>query len=60
MTVYCPVINGQIDGTSCLEIVLVAESIAKPSILPEEVLWNEEQRTKCFACKYHDDVDDYE
>lgn len=56
-TVYCPVINGQIDGTSCLEIVLVADREAKPSILPESVIWNEEQCEKCLACKYHADVE---
>ena len=36
-TVYCPVINGQIDGSSCFEIVLVADREAKPSILPQSI-----------------------
>lgn len=57
-TVFCPVINGQIDGTSCLEIVLVADREANPSILPEGVIWNEEQREKCLTCKYHADVEE--
>ena len=56
-TVYCPVIDGQIDGTSCLEIVLVADREAKPTILPKGVIWNEEQRNKCLACKYHADIE---
>lgn len=33
-TVFCPVINRQIDGATCLVIVLVADREAKPSILP--------------------------
>ena len=56
-TVYCPVINGQIDGTSCLEIVLVADREINQSILPQSIEWNEEQRNKCLACKYHADVE---
>ncbi len=56
-TVYCPVINGQIDGTTCLEIVLVADKEAKPTILPKGVVWNDEQCKKCLACKYHDDTE---
>lgn len=56
-TVFCPVINKQIDGTTCLEIVLVADKEANPSILPKDVKRNEEQRRKCLTCKYHDDID---
>ena len=36
-TVFCPVINRQIDGATCLVIVLVADREAKPSILPSGV-----------------------
>ncbi len=56
-TVYCPVINDQIDGTSCLEIVLVADKEAKSTILPDGIEWNEEQRKKCLKCPYHDDIE---
>lgn len=56
-TVYCPVTDGQVDGTSCLEICIVADREAKPTILPENIVWNEEQRQKCLACKYHADLD---
>lgn len=59
-TVCCPVMNKQIDGTTCLEIVLVADREAKPSILPQELEWNEEQRHKCLSCPYHADLDDEE
>ena len=55
-TVFCPVINEQIDGTTCLDIVLVADKEAKTSILPNWVKWNEEQRKKCLTCKYHSDM----
>lgn len=56
-TVFCPVMNRQVDGTTCLEIVLVTDREAKPTILPEGLEWNEEQRQKCLACKYHDDIE---
>lgn len=52
-TVYCPVIQGQIDGTSCYEITLVADKWIKPSVLPQSIEWNEELRKICNACKYH-------
>lgn len=52
-TVFCPVIEGFIDGASCLDIVLVADREAKPTILPKGVKWDDEQRKKCLACKYH-------
>jgi hypothetical protein len=57
-TVFCPVINGQIDGTTCLDIVLVADREAKPTILPKGVEWSEEQCKKCLACKYHADIEE--
>lgn len=57
-TVFCPVIDGQIDGTTCLEIVLVADKEAKPTILPKGIEWNEEQCKKCLACKYHADIEE--
>lgn len=56
-TVYCPVTDGQVDGTTCLEICIVADREAKPTILPENIIWNEEQCQKCLACKYHADLD---
>lgn len=56
-TIYCPVKDGQVDGTTCLDIVLVADKEAKPSILPCGLKWDEEQRKKCLTCKYHTDVD---
>ncbi len=54
-TVYCPVIDGQIDGSACLEIVLVADKEAKPGILPPSIIWNDELCQKCKSCKYHAD-----
>ena len=59
-TVYCPVIKGQVDGTTCLEIVSVSERIAKPTLLPDGVEWNEEMREMCFHCKWHDDLGENE
>ena len=55
-TVYCPVVKGYVNGTTCLEIVIVADREAKPSILPESIKWTEEMREICKACKYHDDI----
>ena len=56
-TVYCPVLNRRVDGTTCLEIVLVADREAKPTILPPHTEWNEKQREKCLHCEYHDDIE---
>ena len=39
-TVYCPVLDRQVDGNTCLEIVLVADREAKTSILPQGLEWN--------------------
>lgn len=55
-TVFCPVINGQIDGATCLEIVLVADKEANPTILPDGIKWDEKKCKKCLACKYHANV----
>ena len=56
-TVFCPVRNEQVDGTTCLEICIVADREAKPTILPEGTEWNEEQRQKCLNCKWHSDIE---
>nr|DAI01976.1 MAG TPA: RING finger and CHY zinc-binding protein, Metal-binding, Nucleus, Zinc-finger [Caudoviricetes sp.] len=56
-TVYCPVLNRQVDGTTCLEIVLVTDREIKASTLPKEIEWSEEVRAKCLSCPYHDDLD---
>ncbi|MCI8387035.1 MAG: hypothetical protein HFE63_01030 [Clostridiales bacterium] len=55
-TVYCPVIDDQINGSDCILIVDVAEHLIKPSALSDRVVWNEEQRQKCLKCQYHDDL----
>ena len=63
-TVFCPVLNGQINGDDCLEICEVADRMIKPfvlydtpAVLPEGVLWNEILRRKCLTCPYHNDLD---
>ena len=55
-TVYCPVIEGQINGTLCLEITGVADREINQRILPKHIIWNEKKREICKACKYHDDI----
>lgn len=58
-TVYCPVIDGQIDGTTCMEIVDVVDGLINERILDdiEEVaVWNDEQKQKCLNCPYHADI----
>lgn len=57
-TVFCPVLDEQINGSSCLDIVLVADMEASPSILPDGVQWDEQKRTICKSCKYHADIED--
>lgn len=59
-TVFCPVTGGQVDGTTCLEIVLVADHEAKPSILPNGITWSDEQRERCLKCPYHADLESSE
>lgn len=58
ITVYCPVMEKQVDGDTCLEIVLVTDRVAKPTILPDGIEWSEKQREKCLRCPYHDDLED--
>lgn len=56
-TVYCPVTDSRVDGTTCLEIVLVADEMINERTLPQNICWNEEQRDKCLHCKWHDDIE---
>lgn len=55
-TVYCPVKDGQINGDDCLLICDVSDAFINPRVLPEGIEWNEQQRSKCQNCKYHEDV----
>ena len=65
-TVYCPVKESQINGTYCLEICIVADREANPSllydgapddsVLPPSIAWSEELRQKCLNCKWHAEV----
>ncbi len=55
-TVFCPVVDKDINGTDCLIICDVADNLLKPTVLPEGVVWSEEQRTKCKLCKYPADI----
>ena len=53
-TEYCPVCDKQIEGSECLVICDVADRMVKSTVLPEGVVWNEEQRKICKACKWHE------
>ena len=55
-TVYCPVKKDQIDGGDCIIVCDVADNLAKPTVLPEGILWNDTQRQKCKDCQYHNDI----
>lgn len=52
-TVFCPVINGEINGGDCMIICDVADRMVKPTVLWDDVTWNEEQRERCLSCKWH-------
>ncbi len=57
-TIYCPVIQGQIDGDRCLEISLVSENQISERVFDDnedKIVWSEEQRQKCLNCKWHAD-----
>ena len=59
-TVYCPVIEGQIDGATCMEIVDVADGMISERILKDynpPIQWNDNQCKKCLKCKWHADFD---
>lgn len=51
-TVYCPVANRDIDGGDCVVICDVADRLIKPTVLSEDIHWDEEQRAKCRNCQY--------
>ena len=55
-TVYCPVIDGQIDGGDCLLMCDVADQLVKSTVLPDDIVWDDQQRAKCIVCQYHDDL----
>lgn len=59
-TVFCPVLNRQADGTTCLEIVLVADGEINERVLPSGLVWNESQRQRCLHCKWHADIEQEE
>lgn len=56
-TVFCPVKNAEINGCDCYIVCDVADRMIKPTVLPDGIEWNEEQRKKCLTCKYHNDVE---
>ena len=51
-TVFCPVANRDIDGGDCVVICDVADRMIKPTVLPEDIQWDEEQRAKCLAPRW--------
>ena len=55
-TVFCPVKNAKINGDDCIIVCDVADGMIKPTVLPDGIVWKEEQRNKCLTCKYHDDI----
>lgn len=57
-TVYCPVKDGQINGSDCLLICDIADKLIKPEARPDGIEWDEQQRSKCKACKYHADIEE--
>lgn len=57
-TVYCPVIDGQIDGDNCMLICDVADKLLKPSVLSSDTDWNDEKKRLCLKCKYHEDLNE--
>ncbi len=51
--IYCPVADKNVGIDDCIITRDVADRLVKPSVLPEGISWNEEQRAKCISCKYH-------
>ena len=55
-TVYCPIKGDQITGIDCLVVCDVVDRLLKPTVIPKDIVWKEEMREICKACKYHDDI----
>jgi len=55
-TVFCPIKQGQVNGTDCILICDVADKMVKPNLLPEGMEWNETKRKMCQECQYHNDI----
>ena len=56
-TVYCPIKRDQINGIDCLVTCDVVDHLLKPTVIPEGIVWEENIREICKACKYHDDIE---
>ena len=56
-TVYCKVKEKDISGDDCIIVCDVADGFIKPTCLPDDIKWNNEQKQKCTSCKYHADID---
>ena len=52
VTVLCPVVGSQVDGSTCCTICAVADREAKPTVLPEGIRWDAELQAKCLACEH--------
>lgn len=57
-TVHCPVKDDQINGTDCLVVCDIADGLIKSTLIPKGIKWDEQQRNKCLACKYHADIEE--
>ena len=53
-TVYCPVLDRQVNGDECYNITMTSEGMGCKEILPEDLdeLTNEMKKI-CFACEWH-------
>ncbi len=55
-TVFCPVLQRQVDGDECFDLSMVAEGTTPGRFLPNDLKpedFTDDKKDTCLKCKYH-------
>ena len=55
-TVFCPVLQRQVNGDDCFDISMVAEKTTPDRFLPKDLKpedFTDDKKDICLKCKYH-------
>lgn len=53
-TVYCPVLDRQVNGDECYNITMTVDGGGSKAILPEDIDdLTEEMKKTCLECEWH-------
>lgn len=55
-TVFCPVLQRQVNGDDCFDISMVAENTTPDRFLPKDLKpedFTDSKKEICLKCKYH-------